>query len=77
VAKLPLTVTNVTPRPGKLWAVTVAYHDGTVGQFIVPQTLATMEAVTISALAIGVLMSIAEGELTFHGPANRRFTPRP
>jgi hypothetical protein len=75
--KLPLTVTNVVARSGSLWTVTVAYADGTVGQFIVPQSLATMEAVTISALAMGVLLDIATAHATTHGPSHRRFTPRP
>ncbi len=75
--KLPLTVTNVEARSGLLWTVTVAYADGTTGQFIVPQSLDTMEAVTISALAMGVLMDIATANLTAHGPSHRRFEPRP
>jgi hypothetical protein len=56
--------------------VTVAYADGTVGQFIIPQSLATMEAVTISALAMGVLLDIATAHATTHGPSHRRYEPR-
>ena len=76
MAKLPLTVTNVEARSGSIWAVTVAYADGTTGQFLVPQSLATMEAVTISALAMGVLLDIATAHATTHGPSHRRYEPR-
>jgi hypothetical protein len=77
VPKLPLTVTQVVPKPGQLWAVQVAFADGSTGWYIVPQTLATIEGVTISALALGVLMDIATANLTSHGPSHRRFEPRP
>ena len=77
MAKLPLTVTEVTPRTGRLWAVTVAYADGTHGVFVVPQSLATIEAVTISALAMGTLMDIATPGPTTPGPSHRRRAPRP
>jgi hypothetical protein len=74
--KLPLTVTNVVARSGSLWDVTVAYADGSTGVFIIPQSLATMEAVTISALAMGVLLDIAIAHATTHGPSHRRYEPR-
>lgn len=76
MAKLPVTVTSVQPRRGGNYAVTVAYNDGTAGQFIIPPTLATAEAVTISALAMATLSDIATHPFTFHGHHHRRYDPR-
>lgn len=76
VPKLPVTVTAVQKRKGNLYAVTVAYSDGTVGQFLVPLNLATIEAVTISALAMATLSDMARDAPTFHGPNHRRYLPR-
>lgn len=73
---MPVTVTAVTPKPGGLYAVSVAFVDGTVGQFLVPTTMATVQAVTISAIAMATLSDIAQASATKHGPSHRRFTPR-
>lgn len=76
MAKLPVTVTSVQARAGGLYAVTVAYFDGTIGQFLIPPSMATVEAVTISALAMATLSDIATPAPTFHGPNHRRYLPR-
>lgn len=55
MSKLPLTVTDVTNLGGALYGVTLAFADGTTTRIIVPETMATLEAVTISALAMAVL----------------------
>jgi ethanolamine transporter EutH len=74
--KLPLTVTQVNRKSGYFYEVVVAYADGTTGTFLVPLTLATVEAVTISALAMGVLSDIVVQHATVHGPNHKRFDPR-
>ena len=53
--KLPATVTAVELMNGGLYKVTVAFWDGTVGTYIVPQNLATYEGVRISALVFAML----------------------
>jgi hypothetical protein len=74
--KLPVTVTAVTARKGGLYAVTVAYFDGTVGQFLIPPTLATVEAVTISALAMATLSDMVIPGPNLRTPHHRRYAPR-
>lgn len=76
MSKLPVTVTAVTRLKGNLYNVTVAYGDGTRGQYIIPVNMATMEAVTISALAMATLSDMNVDAPTFHGPNHRRYLPR-
>lgn len=76
MAKLPLTVTNVTRRKGDLWAVTVAFADGTTANYIIPVTMATVEGVTISALAMGVLSDLDVAEPTHPHHVHYRRWPR-
>ena len=40
---------------GGTYGVTVAYNDGTTPSFLIPETMATVEAVRISTLAMAVL----------------------
>lgn len=77
MAKLPLTVTNVQKRKGGLYTVTVAYADGTTANYIIPVNLATIEGVTISALAMGMLSTQPVVQLTGPHHVTRRFEPRP
>ena len=58
MAKLPATVTAVEPLKGGLYGVTVAFWDGTMGTYIVPETLATYEGIRISALVYAQLMQL-------------------
>ena len=53
--KLPATVTTVELLCGGTYGVTVAYNDGTTQSFLIPETMATVEAVRISTLAMAVL----------------------
>lgn len=53
--KLPATVTTVELLSGGTYGVTVAYNDGTTQSFLIPETMATLEAVRISTLAMAVL----------------------
>ena len=55
MAKLPATVTRVELLGGGTYGVTVAYDDGTTQSFLIPETMATVEAVRIAALAMAVL----------------------
>jgi hypothetical protein len=76
MAKLPVTVTNVVKNKGGTYTVTVAYFDGSVGQFIIPLSLATVEAVTVSAMAMAALSDIITNGPNFPGPSHRRYLPR-
>jgi len=74
--KLPVTVTDVQLRKSGQYAVTVAMADGTTQNYIIPPSLATVEAVTISALAMATL-----NDVPIYGPnwphhRNRRYDPR-
>ena len=76
VAKLPVTVTEVVKVAGGLWAVKVAFADFTVGQYLIPETMATIEAVTISALAMAVLSESNIAQVTMPHHKHRRYDPR-
>jgi hypothetical protein len=77
MAKLPVTVESVVRRPGATWAVTVAYADFTTGLFIIPDTLASVEAVRISALAMAQLLDVVPPQQTTPHHKHRRYSPRP
>lgn len=73
---LPLTVTAVERAPGNLYKVIVAFADGTLHHYLVPETLATVEAVTISALAMGMLLDLDVQPFYAHHRGHRRWLPR-
>ena len=77
MAKLPVTVLDVETRSGGSYAVRVAYYDGTTGVYLIPATLATVQGVTISALAMAVLSDNPDFGPNFPGPSHRRYRPRP
>ena len=58
MSKLPVTVTAVTPKRGYLYDVTVAFADGTTEHYLIPPTMATVDSVRLSALAMAVLNDI-------------------
>jgi hypothetical protein len=74
--KLPATVTSVTQAKGGLFAVTVAYWDGTTQNYLIPPTLATAEGVTLSALVMATLADISKGYYSSPHSKHRRFLPR-
>ncbi len=76
MAKLPLTVTKVERLAGATWGVTVAFWDGTIANYLIPETMATVEAVRISALAMGVLSDQLGPPATGPQSRNRRYAPR-
>ena len=76
MAKLPVTVTEVVKVAGGLWAVKVAFADFTVGQYLIPETMATIEAVTISALAMATLSETNIAQVTAPHHKHRRYDPR-
>jgi hypothetical protein len=53
---LPVTVESVKRRRNGLWLVTLTMADGTVRQVFVPDSVATVKHVQISAQAYAVLM---------------------
>lgn len=73
---LPLTVTDVQRVSAVLWGVRVAMADGTVLTYYVPDTLATVEAVRISALAMAVLSDPDRPPATAPHRKHRRYDPR-
>ncbi len=74
---LPVTVTEVTDLGTGIWGVTVALADGTLARYVIPDNLATIEGVTISALAMAQLLDPAVTRVTAHHRHHRRFDPRP
>lgn len=53
---LPLTVTRCDNIGSGLYRVEVALFDGSMVRFVIPETLATIEAVSISAMALATLL---------------------
>lgn len=74
--KLPLTVTAVVPLKSALYEVQVAFADGTTANYIIPETMATVEAVRISALAYGQLAGIVAPSPYPHYRKHRRYASR-
>lgn len=77
MAKLPATVTAVTQVAGGLFNVTVAFWDGTTQNYLIPPTLATVQAVTLSATVMAMLNDIELGYYTHPHRKHPRFLPRP
>ena len=73
---LPLTVTKVDYLGTDLYGVTVALRDGTTANYIVPASLATIEGVTISAVAMAVLLDNEVAARSGHHRHHRRYDPR-
>ena len=76
MSTLPLTVTEVEYAGGELYRVTVALADGTLGHYLIPASMATVEAVRISAIAMGVLLDPDRPYFTSHHRGHRRYAPR-
>ena len=74
--KLPLTVESVERLTGSLWGVTVVFADGSTGNYLVPDTLATVEAVRISAIALAVLSEGPGGMFEAPHRVHTRYDPR-
>lgn len=71
LSTLPLTVTSVEPVAGGLWKVTVAMADGTSRHMLIPETLATIEAVKLSSLALAQLLNVATTPVYHHHHGHR------
>ena len=56
---LPVTVLSVTPSGTGLYKVEVAMADGSTRWYMIPDNLATVEGVRISALAMATLSELA------------------
>ena len=77
MATLPVTVTDVSHYGGQLYQVSVAMADGTVTQYLIPASLATIEGVSISAIALAQLLDPDRPYVTAHHRGHRRYDPRP
>ncbi len=73
---LPLTVTDVSYVGGQLYSVTVALADGTLAHYVIPASMATIEAVSISAVALAQLLDPDRPFATAHHRGGRRYDPR-
>lgn len=68
MGKLPVTVTSVEYTKAGLWAVTVAYADATTGVYLIPRSLVTAEAVTLSALAMATVLDVNTQQVGLRNP---------
>ena len=73
---MPLTVTAVESLGSNLYKVVVAFADGTTANYVIPYTLATVEAVVISAAAMATLSDPDVTFVTSPHRKHRRYTPR-
>jgi hypothetical protein len=76
MASFPAMVTDVVYMGTVGYGVTIAYADGTIIHTIVPNSLATIEAVTISAVALGILSDPDLAAAQTHHHRHRRYDPR-
>lgn len=76
MATLPVTVTDVSYYGSQLYAVSVAMADGTVTQYLIPASLATIEGVRISAIALAQLLDSNRPYANAHHRGHRRYDPR-
>jgi len=70
-------VTAVTKQGAGLYAVTVAFFDGTTANYLIPETMATVDAVRLSALAMGTLSDLVVRGLHHPHHKHPRYAPRP
>lgn len=72
--KLPVTVLDVTYQSVGLWAVRLAYADGTTGTFLIPRNLVTAEAVTVGALAMATVLDVNVNQVGMRNPLTGTYT---
>lgn len=73
---LPVAVESVVPIGGGLAGVTLALADGTRYRVVIPDNLATLEGVRLSALAVASLLDTAQWAPGAHHKGHRRYDPR-
>lgn len=76
MATLPVSVEEVRRVGPDTYGVVLGLADGTRRTVIVPASLATIEAVSISAVAVAVLLDPAVTTVTRHHRGHRRYAPR-
>lgn len=76
MASLPLTVNAVDYRGSDMYGVEICFADGTTAEMIVPASLATIEAVTIAAVAIAQFRDVLAPSAATHHRGHRRYDPR-
>ena len=76
MALLPLTIESVDYLGSDMYAVRLVMADGTNREMIVPRSLATIEAVSIGAVAIASLTELALPSGATHHRGHRRYDPR-
>jgi len=76
VPALPVTVESVEPMGAGLVGVSLVLADGTRYNVVIPDNLATLEGVRISALAVAQLLDPAIWAPGAHHKGHRRYDPR-
>ena len=76
MATLPVTVLDVEYLGTGLYGVKVALADGTTTNMIIPDSIATIEGVRISAVALAMLLDPNRPPTPGHHRGHKRYTPR-
>lgn len=76
MALLPLTVESVSPASAGLVQVVLTMADLSRRVLILPETLATIEAVRWSAIALAQLAELDASQMTHPHRKHRRYDPR-
>lgn len=76
MSTLPVTVLSVENIGGTSWSVAVAMADGTTAHYVIPESLATIKGVSISALAMAQLLDAPPQRANAHHGVHARYAPR-
>ena len=76
MATLPITVESVTNIGGDSYAVVVVMANNTRQWYVISESLATVDGVRISALAIGQLADLTATPTGGHHRGHQRYDPR-
>lgn len=76
MATLPVSVERIVSLGADNYQVVLALADGTTAQYVLPMSLATIEGVTLSAVAVATLLDPDVTAVTGHHRGHRRYLPR-
>ena len=76
MTSLPLTITEVVQTKQALWAVTVAFADGTTKTYLLPETMVNTADVAWSALALGQVLEVSTALSVPGSGHHQRYSPR-
>ena len=72
---LPVTVTEVKRLKSATWGVSVTFADGSTGNYVVPESVATYDGVRLSALVIAQLYQQSTIWAASRPRRHRRYDP--